>query len=66
MTIRQTPNAAYAQTIRIKLKENDGFCPCRVERNRDTKCICKDFREQMERGELGECHCGLYEIVEVD
>jgi hypothetical protein len=25
--------------------------------------MCKDFREQIERNEPGECHCGLYEIV---
>lgn len=42
--------------IRKKLKENDGYCPCKVVKNEDTKCICKEFREQ----ETGECHCGLY------
>lgn len=42
--------------IRKKLKENDGYCPCKVVKNEDTKCMCKEFREQ----ETGECHCGLY------
>lgn len=64
MTIRQTSNREYAGQIRAKLKENDGYCPCRLEKNPDTKCMCKEFREQIERGELGECHCGLYVITE--
>nr|DAO49400.1 MAG TPA: ferredoxin-thioredoxin reductase [Caudoviricetes sp.] len=44
------------ELIRQKLKENDGFCPCRLEKTVDTKCMCKEFREQEE----GTCHCGLY------
>ena len=43
-------------SIRKKLKENNYFCPCRLVKNEDTKCMCKEFREQTE----GECHCGLY------
>lgn len=39
------------------LQENDGYCPCRIIRTEDTKCICKEFREQKEEGA---CHCGLY------
>ena len=42
--------------IRRQLKENDGYCPCKAVRNEDTRCMCKEFREQQE----GECHCGLY------
>ena len=47
-----------------QLKDNDGYCPCRIIKNEDTKCKCEEFREQIERGELGECHCGLFEVVE--
>lgn len=39
------------------VKASDGYCPCAVERNPDTKCICKAFREQTEPGE---CHCGRF------
>ena len=38
------------------IKDNNGYCPCRLLKNEDTKCMCKEFREQEE----GECHCGLY------
>lgn len=41
--------------------ENDGYCPCMVEKTPDTKCMCKDFREQKEPGP---CHCGRYEKYE--
>ena len=38
------------------LKDNDGYCPCAISRNEDTKCMCRDFREMRE----GTCPCGLY------
>lgn len=50
--------------VKEKLRENNGFCPCRIEKTLDTKCMCKEFRDQIERGVAGECHCGLY-IAEV-
>ena len=42
--------------IKQKLKDNGGYCPCRLVKNADTKCMCKEFREQG----VGACHCGLY------
>lgn len=65
MIIRQTPDTAYAQEVRQKLKETGGYCPCCVERTPDTKCMCKEFREQIEQSISGECHCGLY-VAEED
>lgn len=65
MTIKQNSDKEYAQKIRTKLKDNGGYCPCRIDKSEDTKCMCKEFRTQIERGETGECHCGLY-IAEVD
>lgn len=44
------------------IKENDGYCVCAVSKNPDTKCMCKEFREQKE----GICHCGLYQKIIVD
>ena len=37
------------------LDKNNGYCPCKLEKNNDTKCMCKEFKEQKE----GYCHCGL-------
>lgn len=56
MSVKQNPDREYVAEIRKRLKENGGFCPCKLERNPDTKCMCKEFREQEE----GICHCGLY------
>ena len=38
------------------LDKNNGYCPCKLEKNNDTKCMCKEFKEQKD----GYCHCGLY------
>lgn len=65
MTIRQNPDKDYAKKVREKLKDNGGYCPCRINKNEDTKCMCKEFRDQIEKGEEGMCHCGLY-ISEVE
>lgn len=46
--------------IRKKIKENHGHCACAIIYNEDNKCMCKEFREQIENGISGECHCGLY------
>ena len=41
--------------------ENDGYCPCMVQKTPDTKCMCKEFRDQKTPGP---CHCGRYEKYE--
>ena len=56
MTVKLSENEELVQEIRKKLKENEGYCPCRIKKTPDTKCMCKEFREQ----KSGECHCGLY------
>lgn len=63
MTIKQNPDLVYAKEIRRQLKDNNGYCPCSIVKNEDTKCMCKEFREMIERGEEGMCHCGLYMTV---
>lgn len=60
MKIRQNPDKEYAADVKKRLKANGGYCPCRLIKNADTKCMCKEFREQ----ESGMCHCGLY--IKVD
>ena len=62
MKIILNPDAEIVQMIRLKLKENDGYCPCQLEKTPDTKCMCKEFREQDFEGE---CHCGRYCKVKV-
>ena len=65
MKIVKNPDEEYANEVLAKLKENNGYCPCALLKSADTKCRCKEFREQIERGEAGACHCGLW-IAEVE
>ena len=58
------PNKDLTKEIREKIKANNGHCACAISFNTDNKCMCKEFKEQIEKGETGECHCGLYLIVE--
>ena len=44
------------QEFRASVKANEGYCPCRLIKTPETKCMCKEFREQ----DSGLCHCGLY------
>lgn len=54
--IKLNENKELVQEIRTLLKANNGYCPCRIEKTPNTKCMCKEFREMTS----GECHCGLY------
>lgn len=46
------------------VNKNNGYCPCKLDKNCDTKCTCKEFRERISKGDLGLCDCGLFEIVD--
>lgn len=61
-----------AAIVEQRLKENDGFCPCKLGKSADTKCMCKEFREVIMNMKYGNdpnatatCHCGLY-VASVD
>lgn len=62
MKVSLNPDGEYVKEIRAKLKANNGYCPCAIEKTRDTKCMCRQFREQIDRGEPGYCHCELYHV----
>ena len=57
MKVEFNKDEKIVKMIQEGLKAKDGYCPCRLDKTSDTKCICKEFREQ----EIGQCHCGLYE-----
>ena len=55
------PDAEVVRTIKEGLKRTGGYCPCRLERTPDTKCMCKEFRDQIADPDFeGFCHCLLY------
>jgi ferredoxin-thioredoxin reductase catalytic subunit len=61
MSIKVNPNQEIADLVKQGLKETGGYCPCRRERTEDTKCMCREFREQIADPDFeGFCHCQLY------
>jgi ferredoxin-thioredoxin reductase catalytic subunit len=61
MKIRFNEDEAIVKMIQDGLKEKGGYCPCRREISEDTKCMCKEFREQIKDPDFeGYCHCLLY------
>ncbi len=61
MKIRLNPDREIVNKVREGLKRTGGYCPCVLERSEDTKCMCKEFKEQIADPEFsGYCHCMLY------
>lgn len=58
-------NEDFVKEVREKIKNNNGHCACAISFNENNKCMCKEFREQIEQGITGECHCGLFVAVEI-
>lgn len=64
--VRYNPDTETVQSIRDALDKNGGYCPCRITRNADTKCMCVDFQNMVKADQSGFCHCGLYESYSED
>ena len=61
MKILLNADAKVVKTIKDGLVKKDGYCPCRIARIEDNKCMCKEFRDQIADPEFeGFCHCRLY------
>lgn len=57
---------ALIAEVNRQLQETKGYCPCALEWNDSTKCICKSFKELLTKGEETECNCGKYKIIKVE
>lgn len=61
MAVRLNEDKAVVQRIKEGLKAKDGYCPCRLAKTPENKCMCKEFREQIADPDFeGYCHCLLY------
>ena len=59
--IELNPDAEVVKAVKDGLKMTGGYCPCRIQRTEENKCICEEFRRQMEDPDFeGFCHCLLY------
>ena len=61
MKIRLNENEEVVKTVKEGLKRTGGYCPCRLQRTEDTKCMCTEFKNQIKDPDFeGFCHCMLY------
>ncbi len=61
MKITLNPDKEIVKAIKEGLKQRDGYCPCRTAKLEEYKCMCKEFKEQIEDPDFeGYCHCMLY------
>lgn len=61
MKVTLNPDENIVKMIKDGLKQTDGYCPCRIERTEDNRCMCKEFKEQINDPDFeGFCHCLLY------
>lgn len=52
MKAKLNPDGVFVRNLKKRIKQNNGYCPCKLLKTPDNKCPCKDFREG--RG----CDCG--------
>ena len=61
MKVRYNDDKELVKIIKDGLERSGGYCPCRREKTEDNKCICKEFKEQINDPDFeGYCHCMLY------
>ena len=61
VAVRLNDDKEMVQKIKEGLKRTGGYCPCRLERTEANKCMCEEFKAQIEDPNYeGYCHCLLY------
>lgn len=59
--IRLNPDAEIVRVVKEGLAAKGGYCPCRLEKKEEYKCMCEEFRQQIADPNFeGYCHCCLY------
>ena len=59
--ITLNPDAEVVKTVKEGLKRTGGYCPCRLERTEENKCMCKEFRDQINDPDFE----GLHVILQI-
>ena len=61
MKVRLNEDKQVVDAIREGLKRTGGYCPCRLARTEEYRCMCKEFKDQIADPNFeGYCHCRLY------
>lgn len=61
MKISYNEDQQIVDRIKAGLEKKGGYCPCRLERTEENKCMCEEFRNQIKDPNFeGYCHCMLF------
>ncbi len=61
VAVRFNEDKEVVARIKEGLKAKEGYCPCRLAKTPENKCICEEFRQQIADPDFeGYCHCMLY------
>ena len=61
MKIRLNTDEEVVKSVKDGLKRTGGYCPCRLERTEENKCMCEEFKALIKDPDFeGYCHCLLY------
>jgi len=61
MKLSMNEDARIVKAVKEGLKRTGGYCPCRLERTPENRCMCEEFRNQIKDPLYeGYCHCRLY------
>lgn len=61
MKIRLNENEEIVAAVKEGLKKRGGYCPCRRDIKEAYKCMCQEFKDQIQDPTFeGYCHCMLY------
>lgn len=62
MKVVKNPDEKIYEKVTKAVIANSGYCPCLIQKNDDTKCMCREF---IERPTVGACRCGRFVKTEV-
>lgn len=61
MKVEFNQDKNVVDAIQEGLKRTGGYCPCKLKRVQENKCMCAEFRAQIADPNFeGYCHCRLY------
>lgn len=61
MKVTLNPDPEVVARVQEGLRRTGGYCPCRIARTEENKCIYQEFRAQLDDPNFeGYCHCLLY------
>ncbi len=61
MKVTLNQDKEVVKIIQEGLKRTGGYCPCKLGRLEENKCMCEEFKAQIKDENFeGYCHCRLY------